>query len=229
MARCGCSNASGSVGVADSPTLDLSLINGVISGAPILDPATGNLLKAVGAGLRVDCTDIRSCVGTSTPAVFYQSPDAAASFTHNIVSAANTWEQVSELPSVVVAQSGTYLVDFEAAGNATIPATGSGQAVTGAIRAEVSISLYRNGVQVPNTETRAILLSQGAPTGTMVIPSLQLHGDAKGSRVITCNAGDVLTLWTKNSSNNTAVVGIAYQVISNDSGRARIVAARIGA
>jgi hypothetical protein len=62
----------------------------------------------------------------------------------------------------------------------------------------------------------------------MVIPSMQLHGGAKGARVIACQANDVLTLWAKRSSNN-AQTGIAYQVISNDSGRARIVAARIGA
>lgn len=223
MSRCGCSNASGSVGVADTPTLDLSLIGGVISGAPILDPATGNLLKAVGAGLRVDCTDVRTCVGNNTPAVFYQTPDGNADFTHNIAAAINVWEQVTELPAVTIAQAGTYLLDWEGSCNATIPVDAPG---VSNIRAEVSTSLYRNGAQVPFTETKGVLVSQGTPAAGMTIPSLQIHANSHGSRVVSCAAGDQFTLWAKRVSNTASAI---YQVLSNDAGRSRITATRIGA
>lgn len=94
MARCGCAGAACScfltagtnvtvtgAGTVGSPwvisaasvgftpqsttSIALSLVSNILTASAIIDPTTGNLLTITGSGLRVDCTDVATCVAGS--------------------------------------------------------------------------------------------------------------------------------------------------------------------
>jgi hypothetical protein len=245
MARCGCSNAASSVGVADTTTLDLSLLASVISGNVNVDALPGNLLGIVAGGLRVDCDDVAACVGSAadvgvldsdgidlsttgagtpgdpriisadTKAVFFQT--AAVIFTRTLSGTADVYEEVTELPDLQLTTPGTYIVAYEAVGNATITAG------TSAVSAACAMALYKNGALVANSETRLILNSEGLPTTTE--PALQLHASGTGIAVVTSDGDDLFTIWAARNS----AAGTTTTIISNTNGRTRIRAWRIGA
>jgi len=227
--------------VADTDTVDMTLLNGIISAATKLDPASGNLLKATANGLRVDCSDILACVGESSgvavadsdgidftlsgstvsgdlKAVFAQT--AAVTFAHTL-GGVGTYQDINEVPDLVIPADGVYLVTAEAAGNATITQASPGTVVN----ASVSMALFKNNVIVPNTETRVILNTQGAPVAGETEPALQLHGSGSVSRYVSCVAGDTFQLYGARSSDP----GTTSQILSNNLGRSRISAHRIGA
>lgn len=49
------------IAVADTSTVDLTLLAGILTAKVLLDPALGNLIAVAAGGLRVDCTDVRTC------------------------------------------------------------------------------------------------------------------------------------------------------------------------
>lgn len=241
MARCGCASAGGGsgVGVADSPTVDLTLLNGIISAAAKLDPAPGNLLTATANGLRVDCSDVLACVGESAGVAVADSPGidftlagstvsgdlkpvfaqtAAVTFAHTLTGV-DTYQDINEVPDLTITVPGTYLVTADAVGNATIT---EGVSV---VNAAAAFALFKNGVIVPNTETRLILNSQSLPDPGDQEPALQLHASGSVSRYVTCVAGDDFQIYAKRNS----VEGTTTQILSNANGRSRISAHRIGA
>lgn len=243
MARCGCagSGSGGSgIGVADTPTVDMTLLNGIISAATKLDPASGNLLVAGVNGLRVDCSDVLDCVGESSGiavadsvgidftlagstvsgdvnAVFAQT--AAVTFAHTL-GGVGTYQDINEVPDLVIPEDGFYEVTATAVGNATITSAGPGTVVN----ASVSMALYKNNVIVPNTETRLIENTQGAPVPGETEPALQLHSSGTVSRIVSCAAGDTFQIYGARVSDP----GTTSQIISNGNGRSRISAHRIG-
>jgi hypothetical protein len=240
VARCGCGGSGGSgVGVADTPTVDLTLLGSIISGAVKLDPVTGNVLKATADGLRVDCSDILTCVGESAgiavadsdgidftltgstvsgdlKSVYAQS--SVVSFTHLLVAGAGVFVDINEVPDLVIPADGVYEVTGEAEGNATIIGVGPGSVVNAA----VSIALYKNNVIVPNSETRCMFISQGTSTADQ--PALQLHATGSASRLVSCVAGDTFQLYASRNSS----AGTTTQIVSNGDGRSRMSARRIG-
>lgn len=240
MARCGCESSGGAgVGVADSDSVDLTLLGGIITADVELDPVAGNLLTLTANGLRVDCDDIIECVGESEGVAVADSPginfslagstvsgdlvanfvqSAAVSFSHTL-SGVGVYEDISEVPDITIAVDGVYEVTAEAAGNATITSAIAGTAVA----ASVSLALYKNNVLVPNSETRAILNSQGSPTTAE--PALQLHGSGSVTRYVTCVAGDTFQLYGARVSD----AGTTSQIVSGTTGRSRLSAHRIGA
>lgn len=240
VARCGCGSSGGSsVGVADTPTVDLTLSNGIITAATKFDPATGNLIKATANGLRVDCSDILDCVGESAGVQVADSPgidftlagstvsgdlraravqSAAVSFAHTLTGV-GTYQDINEVPDIVIPTDGIYVVTADAVGNATITQAGAGTQVD----ASVSMALFKNNVLVPNSETRLILNTQGITTTTE--PALQLHSSGSVTRFVTCVAGDTFQLYGARNS----AAGTTSQIVSGTDGRSRLIAYRIGA
>ena len=248
MARCGCSNAASSVGVADTDSLDLSLLASVFSGNVKVDGLPGNLLEIVaGQGRRVDCGDVAACVGTAADVGVLDSngidfstsgagtpgdpriisgdtkavffETAAVAFTRTLSGTADVYEEVTELPDLQLTTPGRYIVAYEATGNATITSAGAGVTVAAAC----AMALYKNGVLVSNSETRLTLNSQGQATTTE--PALQIHGSGTGLAVVTSDGDDLFTIWAARNS----VAGTTTTIISNSNGRTRIRAWRIGA
>lgn len=248
MARCGCSNAASSVGVADTDSLDLSLLASVISGDVKIDALPGNLLEIVaGQGLRVDCADVAACVGSAadvgvldsagidlstsgagtpgdpriisadTKAVYYQT--VAATFSHTIAGANDVFEKITELPDLVLATAGLYIVTMDVAGTATV--TGS----TAAISAAMSAYLARDGVLVPNTETKLSGVIQG--TAAAAQPALGVAATGSATRAVLSDGTTALSVWAARnlSAGSTAVINSGGGTV----GRTRITAWRIGA
>lgn len=248
MARCGCSNAASSVGVADTDSLDLSLLASVISGVVKIDPLPDNLLQLIaGQGLRVDCGDVAACVGSAadvgvldsvginfstsgagTPGdpriisgdlipVYYQT--AAVAFTHNLAGAVDVQEQITELPSLTLATPGTYLVVADVQGVATNASAAAGVGVS----TSVSAYLRRDGIAMPNTETRLSNLIQGNAVTTE--PALGASMTGSIIRAVASDGATAITLWGSRS----AAAGSTAAIQSSATGRTRISAWRIGA
>lgn len=247
MARCGCSNAASSVGVADTDSLDLSLLASVISGNVKIDALPGNLLELIaGQGLRVDCADVAACVGgaaavtvadspgidftssgAGTPgdprvisgdldAVYYQT--VAASFSHTIAGAADVYEKITELPDLVLATAGLYIVTMDVVGTLTI--AGSTAAISGAMAAY----LARDGVLVANTETKLSGVIQG--TAAAAQPALGVATSGSATRAVFSDGTTALSVWAARNvgAGSTAVVNSGGGTV----GRTRITAWRIG-
>lgn len=243
MARCGCAGAGGSVGVADTPTLDLSLLAGVISGNVKLDAGAGNILQSVAGGLRLDCADIQACVsvgnvgvsdsagidfttsGSGDPGdpriisgdlkpVWYQT--APVIFTRNLAGAADVYEQVTELPALTLPVAGLYIVAMDVCGVATITGT------TAALGASVSAQLRRDGVLVPNTETRISAVSQGV--ASTAEPALGVTATGTAIDAVQSDGTTQLTVWASRNVGGASTAAI----LSNAVGRTRITAWRIG-
>lgn len=246
MARCGCSNAASSVGVADTDSLDLSLLASVISGNVRVDALPGNLLGVVaGQGLRVDCAAVAACVGTAadvgvsdsagidlstsgagipgdpriitadTKAVYYQT--VANTFTRTLAGAADVYEEVTELPDLILATPGLYIATMDVVGTATNAGS------TAAISTNVSAAMYRDGVLVPGTETKLSSVIQGL-AGTAQ-PALGVACQGSASRAIFSDGTTALTVW----ASRNAGAGSTATINSNNTGRTRIIAWRIGA
>lgn len=241
MARCGCGGASGGsgVGVADTPTLDLSLLSSVISGEVKIDPTTGNLLTATANGLRIDCGDVLTCVGESGGIAVADSPgidftlagstvsgdlksvfvqSSAVSFAHTLTGV-GAFQDINEVPDLLIPTDGVYDVMAEASGNATI--TGAAPGIV--VGAGVTFALFKNNVLVANSETRCILNSQGSSSADQ--PALQLHSSGAVRRLLSCVAGDTFQLYASRNS----VSGTTSQIVSGSDGRSRLSAHRIGA
>lgn len=150
---------------------------------------------------------------------FVQS--AATNFTHVLDGATDVPEQIGELASVIIATAGWYLVNYAIHGNATITPAAPGISVS----ASAAGYLYRNGVLVPNTETRVVTLIQGAPTPAGgEEPALQSHATGSGGVVVALGAGDTLQIWGSRNSDP----GTTTQILSSGTGRTRISALRLG-
>jgi len=247
MARCGCSNAASSVGVADTPTLDLSLLASVISGDVKVDALPGNLLSIVAGGLRVDCDGVAACVGTAadvgvadgpgvdlstsgagipgdpriisadTKSVFYQT--SATTFNHTIAAASDVHEKITEIPDLLLPTPGLYIVTMDVVGTLTI--AGSTSAISGAM----SAYLARDGVLVPNTETKLSAVIQG--TAAAAQPALGVAAEGSTTRAVFSDGTTLLSIWAARNvgAGSTAVVNSGGGTV----GRSRITAWRIGA
>lgn len=147
---------------------------------------------------------------------YYQTP--ANNFVRTLSGTAGIYEQVTELPGLVIPTAGIYLIGWSGCGNATNTAASPGNIVS----TSCACAVYQNGVLIPDTETRMMLNSQG--TSTVDQPSLQLHGTGSGQQIIQCAAGDTLTLWAQRNSDP----GTTTQILSSSGGRSRITATRIG-
>jgi hypothetical protein len=249
MARCGCAGATGTVGVADTDSVDLSLLNGVIRGNVILDPAGTNLLEIGPAGLMVDCADVAACIGgaaavtvadspgidfTSTGSgtvgdprvisgdlkgVFYQT--TAVTFARSLVGVNDVFEQVTELPPLVLATPGLYIVTMDVHGAATITTAGPGVPAS----ATVSAQMRRDGVLVPNTETRVASVVQGNnPTAE---PALGMNATGSATRAVQSDGTTAVTVWASRNVSNLPA-GSTALINSAPTGRTRITAWRIG-
>lgn len=246
MARCGCSNAASSVGVADTPTLDLSLLASVISGNVKVDALPGNLLQTVAGGLRVACSDVAACVGTAADvgvldspgidfstsgagvpgdpriisgdlkAVFYQT--AAISFTRTLAAANDVLETVTDLPALVLATPGLYIVTMDVQGTLTLTSAAAAASISGS----VSAYLLRDGTLVPNTETRLSNVIQGNATTTE--PALGVGVTGSATRAVFSDGTTQLRIaGSRNVTTSVATIN------SGSTGRTRITAWRIGA
>lgn len=251
MARCGCSGATCNCVVQNGAGTTVSGAGTLASPYRVavnLDPDAGNLLTATDDGLLVDCDAVAACVAGTTPggqtdfndspgvdftktgsgtaidpfqvtgdlkAVYLQS--AAVTFTHNLTGASAAWEKVTEVPDLTIVVAGVYEVSWMGRGTATIPGS------TAAVSTSTSCALYKNGVLVPATETQLTLVSQGV--ASTAEPALQMQGSGGSSVVVTCNAGDTLSLYAMRQ----AVASGTNSIISNTDGRCRLTARRIGA
>jgi hypothetical protein len=247
VAKCGCAGASGSVGVADTPSIDLQLLNGIINAALKLDPAPGNLLEVLATGLRLDCADVAACVSGAaqvtvadspgidfsssgagipgdprvisgdTKAVFAQT--SSITFTRNLTAANDVLETVTELPALTLTVPGLYIAEMEVNGVATN--AGSSAAVS----TSVSAYLLRDGTLVPNTETRLSNLIQGTAGGNPAEPALGSSVTGSATRAVFSDGTTQLRI----AASSVRGVGSTASINSNAQGRTRITAWRIGA
>lgn len=148
--------------------------------------------------------------------VYLQTP--TLNFTRVLGGAANVYAEIPDIAPLTVVVPGTYVVAWEAHGNATnTPATPGILVNTAAL-----CGLGLNNALVGGTETMMILNSQGVAVTEE--PSYQLHGTGAGTRVLDLVAGDELSMFGARSSDP----GTTTQMISNNQGRCRITAWRIG-
>lgn len=154
-------------------------------------------------------------ISADLTAVSVQS--AAQSFLHPLDGPELVWEEINELPGLVITVPGTYVVTFTARAQVVIPE------VTTVTNVGVAARLHVNGAPVPATETTLDLLSQGEAT-TIEAP-LQTHTSGTTSVVVTLAAGDVLTL----AGQWFGTPDTTQSILSNAQGRTRITAHRIGA
>ena len=135
-------------------------------------------------------------------------------FTHNLAGADGVFEQITEVPALVVPASGTYVVTITARGQVGLPA----DAVTHT--ASVYAALAKNGVVVAGTELMVANLVKGGTTAT---PTLNADGSSSLTASLVLAAADTLTLWAARTSVTAAVTSI----LSSTTGRSRIFARRI--
>lgn len=247
MVKCGCAgSASGGVGVADTPSINLQILNSIITGNVKLDPNPDNLLEILAGGLNIDCADVAACIGTAadvgvldseginfttsgagtpgnpriisgdTIARFYQT--SAITFSHLIAAAANTYEKITELPDLILTVPGLYIVTTDVVGVATN--TGS----SGLISTSIYAQLRRDGVAVPNTETRLASVIQG--TAAAAQPSLGVASTGSSTRAVVSTGGTALSVWAAYAETTAANDAT---ITSDAVGRTRITAWRIGA
>lgn len=245
MVKCGCAGAAGSVGVADTPSVDLSLLNNIITGNVKLATDPGNLLQILATGMYLSCDDVAACVGTAadvgvldgpgvdlstsgagtpgnpriisadTKSVFYQT--SAVTFSHPITTA-NTYELISEIPALTLPTPGLYIVTTDVVGVATNLGSTAG------ISTSIYAQLRRDGVAVPNTETRLASVIQGNAAAAQ--PSLGVASTGSSTRAVFSDGTTVLTVWAANAEDNA---GSTATITSDATGRSRITAWRIGA
>ena len=147
--------------------------------------------------------------------VSYQT--AVATFSKTLTGASGTFEEITEIPDLVIVEPGVYLVEWDMHGQATNTAAGAGTPVNTAAMG----ALYKNDVLVPNSETMLMLNTQG--NAVTAEPALQLRSTGSGKQIVTCAANDILELWAARSSS----AGTTTTIESGTLGRTRLVATRI--
>lgn len=148
---------------------------------------------------------------------YLQTP--TLTFTRTLGGAANTYAIIPDIAPLVVVVPGLYVVTWDAHGNATNPPNAPGTPINTCALAGLGL----NGALVGGSETMLQLNSLGGSPG-IAIPSMQLHGSGSGHRVIQLAAGDLISMFGARSSD----AGTTTEMISNNQGRCRITAWRIG-
>lgn len=222
MARCGCSSSNCACVLEDGANTTVTGDGSAATPYQVNVASTGTFLEiddssTIDLALAGDGTAGNPYVISASviPQVSYETPQAA-DFTHAVVAAAGVYEKITELADLDIVEAGVYLVHFEARTVAVIPGG------TAAVNTGNTIALHKNNALVANSETRGSLVSQGAATTTE--PALQVQGTATGFALVTCAAGDDLSMYVKRT---TSTAGTSNSVISDAEGRAKITAVRI--
>lgn len=148
---------------------------------------------------------------------YLQTP--TLTFTRTLGGAANVYAQIPDIAPLAVVVPGLYLVSWDAHGNATNNPNSPGTPINSCALAGLGL----NGALVGGSETMLALNSLGG-SPSIAVPALQIHGSGSGSRVIQLAAGDLLSMFGARSSD----AGTNTEMISNNQGRCRITAVRIG-
>jgi hypothetical protein len=148
---------------------------------------------------------------------YLQTP--TLTFTRTLGGVANTYVIIPDIAPLVVVVPGLYVVAWDAHGNATNNANSPGTPINSCALAGLGL----NGALVGGSETMLILNSLGG-SPSVNIPAYQIHGSGSGHRIIPLVAGDQLSMFGARSSD----AGTTTEMISNNQGRCRITAWRIG-
>lgn len=227
--------------VQDTPSIDLSL-------SGLGTPASPWLLQAdrVGFGTQADYTTVYNALRSMgmpqaaaillcravgpTPAVdpevntkpmFLQS--AAATFSHALTGATNTYEKITEVADLTIQESGLYEVGWSIYGSALIQAEAASSTQTTAITFG---AVYKNGVIISGTESVPAMVLEGSlGAGVPTEPVLQVQATSGGSQFLSLVAGDVLSIYGGRAFSGS--VATSHAIVSNTNGRTSLTAMRV--
>lgn len=228
--------------VQDTPSIDLSL-------SGLGTPASPWLLQAdrVGFGTQADYTTVYNALRSMgmpqaaaillcravgpTPAVdpevntkVMSLQSAAATFSHALAGATNTYEKITEVADITIQESGLYEVGWSVYGSVLIAAEPINTA--GNTTGITFGAVYKNGVVIAGTESVAASLlvgAYGATGGTL--PQEQVQATAGGSQFLSLVAGDVLSLYGGRAFSGP--LATTHAIVSNTNGRTGITAMRV--
>lgn len=143
---------------------------------------------------------------------------ATANFIHTLDGPNGVWEEITEIPELVVTVAGLYVVVADWHGNANnTPAT-----PPTAVATNVMGSIAKNDVVQVGTETSVIVNSQA--TTTTAQPGYQIHSTGSCTEFMNLVVGDRLSLY----ASRAADAGTVCEIQSNPTGRTRLRAWRLG-
>lgn len=131
--------------------------------------------------------------------------------------AQDVFEEVTDLPELVVPVTGLYIVVYDARGKAAVQSVAAGSIVGASVSAQLRI----DNVVVPNTERMLAATIQGLPG--LEQPALQTQGTGSCTTILQLNAGEGLSVWAKRNAD----AGTVTSVMSDDDGRTSIVIYRL--
>lgn len=148
----------------------------------------------------------------------YQSVSETFSHTIPTTTPDGTYELIDEFDPVVVTVAGLYLVTWDIHGYVAIPTPNVGIPLNGGVMGAIAV----NGVFRAGTETMIATVNEGATN--VDFPALGQEGTGSGSMVMQLAANTQLRILGAQEGNGSNV----SRIISDDRGRCRIVAVRLG-
>lgn len=131
--------------------------------------------------------------------------------------AQDVFEEVTDLPELIVPEDGLYLVIYDARGKAAVQSVAAGSIVGASVSAQLRI----DNVAVSNSERMLAATVQGLPG--LEQPAMQTQGTGSCSTILQLNQGDGLSIWAKRNAD----AGTVTSVMSDDDGRTSIVIYRL--
>lgn len=140
-------------------------------------------------------------------------------FVYELDGADGVFEQVTDIPPVIVPLDGIWVVTVDVRGTAVITPTASGVDAVAAVLAELRL----NGALVPASQTTVSRIARDLTT--TVQPQFEVSTTGSVTRVMTLAAGDLITVW---GARMGTPVGVTTQIVSNGNGQTRLTMWRIG-
>ena len=128
-----------------------------------------------------------------------------------LTAASGTWEQITELPSLTVQESGLYRLDWAAQGQLTMPA--------GAFTGTTKVGVFKAAVIIPNTETKLV-----GGVGSAAGAAIGMLTAGSGSIPVSLNVGDVISMYGQRVF---SAAGSTHIIYSDVDGRTRLSLERI--
>ena len=169
----------------------------------------------------VDANDFQTDAGGRLQLNPTTAQSASATFSHALTGVDGTYENINELPGVVVPINGLYLVMWDIHGYIALPSPNIGIDLQGQVMGALSI----DNVFQANTETMIATLNEGAPASADEdVPALGQEATGSGSRIFQLTAGQVLRIMGAQSGNGSN----DSRILSDGDGRCRITIVRLG-
>lgn len=148
----------------------------------------------------------------------YQNVAETFSFEISTVVPDGSYTLVTPFDPVLVVLPGLYLVNWDIHGYVAIPTPNVGVALNGGVMGALAV----NNVFRAGTETMIATVNEGTTTNDF--PALGQEGSGSGSIILQLGANSTLRLMGAQEGNGSNV----SRIISDDRGRCRITAVRLG-